>query len=302
MPTETTTSLGPIFGERAETLGQGKFSFATSFSHQGFTTLNGQSLSDIPIILDHQPVPGCTLATCSFLADQVRLDVNLNLTRNVYAAYAEYGITDRWDVGIVLPVVQQTAEASSFATIINNSGTNIHRFDAQHPPSSFTGGSASGIGDMILRTKYNFWQGSDFIPDMAIVGQLNLPTGDQKNLLGSGSTDALAGLVLSKQIGLFAPHLDVGYQVASGGFDRNNLAYAAGADFAPSSNVTVAVDFVGRWYTGPGGYSTTSDFSVGVKWRPFGQNVFMADFLVPINKGTGLRSDYVAFAAYQVTF
>jgi hypothetical protein len=302
MPTETTSSLGPIFGERAETLGQGKLSIAFSAAHQNFTTLNGQSLNDIPIILTHQPIPGCTLATCPFLKDQVRLDINLELTRNVYAAYAEYGITDRWDVGIVLPVVQQTAQAASLATIINNSGTNVHRFDAQHPSTSFTGGTASGIGDLIVRTKYNFWQGSDFIPDMAIVGQVNIPTGDQKNLLGSGSTDVLAGVVLSKQIGRFAPHLDVGYQVASGGFDRNNLIYAAGADFAPSRDVTVAVDFLGRWYTGPGGYLNTSDFSIGVKWRPFGENVFMADFLFPINKGTGLRSDYVAFLAYQVTF
>jgi hypothetical protein len=348
VPTETSPSLGPIFGERAETLGQGKVSIAFSGAHQNFTTLNGQSLNDIPLILNHQdpvrlfntnPPITCTKATtvkgdnnCDFILDQVRLDVKLNLTRNVFAAYAEYGITDRWDIGIVLPVIEQTAQASSFATVIHNGIGNFALHGAFPPgtclppatqlpgnacstgtpahalkPSdaaSFAGGTASGIGDVIVRTKYNFWQGSDseFIPDMAVVGQINLPTGDQQNLLGSGSTDVLGGLVLSKQIGLFAPHFNVGYQIASGGFDRNNLLYAAGADFSPSKDVTVAADFIGRWFTGPPGYLNTTDFSIGAKWRPFGQNIFMVDFLIPINKGTGLRSDYVAFAAYQVTF
>jgi hypothetical protein len=303
MPSSTETSLGPVFGERAETIGAGKLNFSASFTHVHYTEFNGQGLNDVPILLSHQPVPGCTLATCSFLEDQVLLNINLNITRNVFAAYATYGITDRWDVSIVVPLIDQTAQASSLATIINNSHTNVHTFDAQHPAFSHTGGEAFGFGDVIVRTKYNFYRGTGMAPDVSAVGQINIPTGDQANLLGSGSTDVLGGMIISKQLGRFNPHLDLSYQVASGGFDRNNLQYAVGTDVILLPNVTVGGDFIGRQYVGSGGGSLNETyFSIGGKWRPVGPHVLVADFLVPVNKSSGLRPDYIAFAGYQVTF
>jgi hypothetical protein len=45
MPSDTENSLGPVFGERAETIGQGKFNLAVSFTHVGYTELNGQNLN-----------------------------------------------------------------------------------------------------------------------------------------------------------------------------------------------------------------------------------------------------------------
>jgi hypothetical protein len=307
MPSDTETSLGPVFGERAETIGQGKFNFSASFTHVHYTELNGQSLDNIPILLNHEEAPPCLTPTslpfCTFLEDKVLLNIKLDITRDVFAAYATYGITDRWDVSIVVPVVDQTARASSVATIINNSHTNVHVFDAQHPPTSFTGGEAAGLGDVIIRTKYNVYRGSDLAPDVSVIGQLSVPTGNKADLLGSGSTDVLGGVVLSKQIGRFNPHLDLGYQVAAGGYDRDNFQYAIGADVAVLSNVTVGGDFIGREYVGGGGGQfNETDFSIGAKWRPFGSHVLVADFLVPVNKGTGLRPDYIAFAGYQVTF
>lgn len=305
MPTTTEPSLGPIFGERAETIGQGHFNFSASFTHVHYTQLNGQDLSNLPILLTHEPVPGCNLSIpgCSFLTDDVLLRLNLEITRNVFAAYATYGITDRWDVGIIVPFIDQVAKVSSIASIINNSGTNVHRFDATHPSFSSGGGEATGFGDIIVRTKYNVLRGSGALPDVAVIGQINVPSGDQANLLGSGSTDVTGGVVVSKQIGRFNPHLNLGYQVASGGFDQNNLLYAVGADVQLHPSVTVGADFLGRQFAGGGGiHYNETDFSIGAKWRPIGQHVLVADFVVPVNKGTGLRPDYIAFLGYQVTF
>jgi hypothetical protein len=161
MPSDTESSLGPVFGERAETIGRGKFNFSVSFTHVGYTELNGQNLNNIPILLNHEPVAGCATPTqpgCgafTFLEDKVLLNIRLDIERNLFAAYATYGITDRWDVSIIIPVVDQTAKASSVATILNFSHTDVHQFDAQHPPFSHTGGEATGFGDIILRTKYN---------------------------------------------------------------------------------------------------------------------------------------------------
>jgi len=305
LPSSNESSLGPVFGERAETIGQGKFNLSASFTHVHYTELNGQNLSNIPILLDHEPVPGCPGPTdgCTFLLDQVLLNIKLDITRNVFAAYATYGITDRWDVSVIVPVVDQTAIATSVATIINNSHTNVHEFDATHPPYSRTGGEATGFGDVIVRTKYNIYRGVDAMPDVSLIGQLNIPSGDQANLLGSGSTDVLGGVIVSKQYGRITPHLNLSYQVASGGFDRNNLQYVVGADLSVLPNVTVGADFLGRQYSGGGGAQfNETDFSIGAKWRVLGPHILVADLIIPVNKGSGLRPDYIAFAGYQVTF
>jgi len=141
------------------------------------------------------------------------------------------------------------------------------------------------------------------MPDVSLVGQLNIPSGDQANLLGSGSTDVLGGVIVSKQYGRIAPHLNLSYQVASGGFDRNNLQYVVGADFSVLPNVTVGADILGRQYSGGGGAQfNETDFSIGAKWRVIGPHILVADVIIPVNKGTGLRPDYIAFAGYQVTF
>jgi hypothetical protein len=306
MPSGTENSLGPVFGERAETIGRGHFNLSASLTHVNFTQLNGQSLDNIPILLDHGPVAGCisptTPAFCSFELDKVLLNIRLDIERNVFAAYATYGITDRWDVSIIMPLVDQTAKASSVATIVNNSNTNVHQFDAQHPPFSHTGGEAAGFGDIIIRTKYNVLRGADLAPDIALIGQLNLPTGSKADLLGSGSTDVLGGIVLSKQFGRFNPHVNLSYQVAAGGYDRNNIQYAVGADVRILPNVTVGADFLGRQYVASGTSFNETDFGVGGKWRIVGSHVLLAEFLIPVNQGSGLRPDYIAFAGYQVTF
>jgi Putative MetA-pathway of phenol degradation len=307
MPSDTESSLGPVFAERAETIGRGNFNFSLSFTHVNYTELNGQNLNDIPILLNHGPVGApCLTPTsapfCTFLEDKVLLNINLDIQRNVFAAYGTYGITDRWDVSIVVPVVDQTAKASSVATILDFSHTDVHHFDAAHPAFSSTGGEATGFGDIIVRTKYNILRDAGAAPDVSIIGQVNLPSGNSADLLGSGSTDVLGGVVVSKQLGRFSPHLNLAYQVASGGYDRNNIQYAAGADYSVTPNVTVAGDFLGRQYVAAGSEFNETDFSIGVKWRPIGRNVLVADFLVPVNKGSGLRPDYIAFAGYQVTF
>ena len=309
LPVTTTESLGTIISERAETLGQGKLNLAMTYSRANYTTFNGQPLSDITVLLDHAPVPGCSSPEqtipfpCDFEKDKIRLDINTNLSQDVVAFYGTYGITSNWEATFVLPVVHTHALATSDATLIFNSVTGplVHTFvGAETSPHSVSGGDATGIGDIVLHSKYNFLRGDPSWPDLAVSGIVKVPSGDKNNLLGTGSTD-LAGLaILSKQMDWVAPHLNLGYQQAFGGLDRSAFIYAVGADFTSADRtVTPVLDFVGRVYSGN---QQLHDMGLGLKWNPFGTSVFSVNFLIPVNKDNGLRPNFVASVGYQLTF
>jgi hypothetical protein len=110
-------------------------------------------------------------------------------------------------------------------------------------------GSASGLGDIVVRTKYRA---------LAIEGggvgaalDLRVPTGDETNLLGTGGVQARAYGIASMTWGPFAPHVNLGYTFSSEGALpgtelRDEINAAAGFELVMSPRATLAVDFIGR--------------------------------------------------------
>jgi len=181
--------LGPLLAERATTLGKGRLNIAFGYSQQDFSELDGQDLSKLQIQLIHQdccavgppPIPPADGVRTGFEQDTIQLDVDIKLKQQVYALFGNYGVSDRWDVGIVVPVVSVDATATSIASVnLANpnggstiGGAPVHSFELD--PSlaiSRTGGSKTGIGDVILRSKYNFLRSSDNGVDLSMLGQV----------------------------------------------------------------------------------------------------------------------------------
>lgn len=296
LPVTTTESLGPLIGERAETLGKGRFDLGVSFSRVEFTRLNNVPINNLTATAQ---APGCTVGVLG-CDDIVNVNINLRIERSTLAFAGAYGITPKWDVGIVVPIVHMVAKASATATL-NDTGLDGDTFlDGSLVNHSFTGGDATGIGDVIVRTKYNILRDMPSLPDFAIYGEVKAPTGSESDLIGSGNTDVLGEVVLSKQLGAIAPHLNLGYQVALGrGTDRSNLRYVVGADARVSDSVTVAADVVGRRDDAA---LNLTDLAVGAKWNVFGNHIVSANFLVPINRSQGLRPDYAWTVKWDVGF
>ena len=151
----------------------------------------------------------------------------------------------------------------------------IHSFDGQGAATETlsASGSASGLGDVLLRAKYNFARTQTTAFAAAL--DLRLPTGDKDNLLGAGTTQAKI-FVGSGKHGRFSPHLNFGYTFSSGdsseeavtfdldpaqyqlatlgGFTPSNLdlsdpdevKYLFGLSFAPTSRVSLGFDVHGR--------------------------------------------------------
>ena len=104
---------------------------------------------------------------------------SLPATKQNTATFAlDYGLLDGLEIGVDAPLL----------TLFNAPGT-----DPRRP---------SGIGDTNFAVKYNFLKESEHSrrPALAIVGNLEFPTGNTTNGLGSGLTDFYMNGILQKTV------------------------------------------------------------------------------------------------------
>src|SRR5512144_1869374 len=118
--TRVTDSFGPIYTERADTNGKGKFAMGLNFSYFSFNRIDdiGLRSSGVDIVLTHQDLPpaGCCLR--HFLeGDVITTRTFLKIQTNITALTMSYGVTDSLDVGAAIPVVRVQIEAQTEATI-----------------------------------------------------------------------------------------------------------------------------------------------------------------------------------------
>lgn len=311
VPVRTTDSLGAAFAERAPTLGAKKLNIAVSYTRIEFQRFEGTDLDDLELTFTHDDVTGDGRlgpppSFAEFELDQIQVDLDLEVEQDILAFFATYGVTRNWDVGFVVPIIRSHARAEGNATIIDNSPSiDVHFFDpasGSDEPRSVVDRDATGIGDVFLRTKYNFLRKQPPWPDLAVVGQVKLPTGDEDDLLGTGETTVLGLLVASKSFDKLTPHLNLGYEWSTES-KQSNLRYIAGFDAGLHPDLTVGLDVLGRWE--PDGDDIgdhTIDLALGAKWNPFGSFLVNAAVLTPLNRDSGLRADVIWTLGVEWTF
>jgi len=252
----STESFGPVFAERAITAGKGKFSFGVNYLDASYDRFEGQDLrqDDIQLYLTHQDPAHDGNLQPWFEGDIIRADLSLDLEQHTTAVFANYGITDRLDVGVAIPFQHLRLDARIHTTIEHLATApdpfTVHQFPGAGDSAEFReSGSASGIGDIVIRSKWNFHRG----PSTALAAALDLrlPTGNADDLLGSGATQAKLSLIASRSTGRFSPRASAGFTFSSGGADflgdlPNEVNYTAGFDVALHRRVTFTADFLGR--------------------------------------------------------
>jgi hypothetical protein len=117
-------------------------------------------------------------------------------------------------------------------------------------------GTASGLGDIIVRAKGTVFREGH--RGLAAGVDLRLPSGDERDLLGTGGPGIRGFTALSLLYGRFSPHFNVGYQwngssVLAGDISTgtkgdlpDQFSYAVGADYGISERVSLAADLLGR--------------------------------------------------------
>lgn len=270
--TRATDSFGPIYADRTGTIGKGKFNLGVNYSHFDFDRLNDLSLRDGDVKFVFQHIDVSTYVQ----GDVVTANLSLKVETDIAAFVMTYGVSDRFDVGAAIPVVRVKLSADTEATIQrlatgpSDNPPTIHRFPGEKSSATFQDGrSATGVGDVMLRGKFRVAEGA--VGGLALAGDVRLPTGEERDLLGTGATQAKASLIGSLHLGNFSPHVNGGYTWSttprddrtpdeknppSGGTPLprltipDEISYAGGFDWAVHPRVTVAVDVLGRIFRG----------------------------------------------------
>ena len=290
-------TFGPVYAERALTIGKRRFDFGLAFQPTSFDSFETAELGNgnMQFILEHNNCCAGTIMAVScrrgdwhrsnpfnpaFERDLLRSQISLDIEANTTVFFANYGVTDRFDVGAAIPIVsvqigrKRHVHDRAHGHIADT--TDIHNFN-EHGQASQTIAetrSATGLGDVLLRAKYNFVRSA--ANALAASIDLRLPTGDEDNLLGTGATQTKLQLIASGEYGLFAPHASFGYTFSNGNvsdltadvairsepcparkaiahpaasFDPSvpdEVNYTFGFSAAPHPRLTLGFDFIGR--------------------------------------------------------
>jgi hypothetical protein len=256
--TRSARSFGPILAERADTIGKDKFAFG--FSHQNFTfdSMDSLPLNRVPSVFVHIPNP----ANPTFAEDIITAENFIDLRISQFTTFLTYGIHDRIDVSVAMPLISANLGVTSNATIRRigtGTDTSIHGFGGSADGSQgqfANSSSASGIGDMVARIKGNVLRGRSM--GLALGVDVRVPTGDPYDFLGTGAPGVKPFVALSFTAGSFSPHVNLGYQwngqsvlagnVTTGekGSLPNQVLYAVGFDYGLTRRFTLAADVLGQ--------------------------------------------------------
>lgn len=247
----TSTTLGPLFVERPQTLGRGRFALGFSYLFVDFDELDGQDMDRLSFTLHHSPsaVFGTETATVRF--------ERFTLQSHVASFFATYGITDRWDVNFLLPVVFSSLKMRANARL-NNVVTEIttedgqviegpfHFFneDEQIKEQTFSlSDDTFGVGDLRLRTKYHLLDSE--VVNLSLGSALRIPTGDENNFQGLGDSTFTSFVTLAHEYGRFHLHASSGIEFNFDDSDRSRVRYAGGLTFQVIDQLALMVDVIG---------------------------------------------------------
>ena len=280
--------------ERGETIGRHKFFFGATFQRFRFDKLDGVPLHNFPAVFSHQPGSNNGVSE-PFESQFVSTQNSIDLKVNQFTLFGTYGITGRVDISVAIPLLQIGLNATSNATIERTLNTEpaivngkfqfccsngppfTHFFDPTNQATSITHtfannqanshvsgdlyedpskNNAAGIGDVVFRLKGTVYRTERI--RLALLADFRIPTGDERNFLGSGAYGLKPSAAVSIRTGVLTPHVNFGYQWnGSSALAGDILAgtkaklpgfvfFSAGSDIAVRPRLTLAVDYLGQ--------------------------------------------------------
>jgi hypothetical protein len=229
-------SFGPFFIERSLTAGRHQASFGLNMQSASFDTIDGRNLRD-----------GTLVSTASKFRDEAQPfdveTVSLRIHTATVTFLADYGIADAFDVGVAVPFVSAGL-----------SGERVDTYRGQSYRQGPGSASATGPGDIAIRAKYNVVRRGG--SGLALAGEVRLPTGDDRNLLGAGKAAARPLVIASYDQGPVGAHVNVGYSF--GGLS-NEVNYGGAVTVAGTNRLTLIGEVSGRRIAKLGSLGNTTE-------------------------------------------
>lgn len=321
-------SLGPILAERALTLGRGQLLLGFNVTELRFQALRGVPLEELRFNVVQRDLPpaGPPLGDPAIERTYLSVTTRMSFQAQVANLFFSYGLSDRLDVSVLVPVVRAALSGFSDAEIVIDEGDD--------PAAGFSFGgptedpklreravlplqSATGLGDVSLRGKLRLTDANRDL-GVALLSDLRLPTGGDADFHGAGGWWIQALAVFStRPRGGLAPHANVGGVYRTGEGQRSALLGTVGVDHRATGRLTLAADLLAQLFVGgnpltseevaladrTGEIRTVStsnlptvndnqfDAALGFKLR-LGSLALLGNAIVPVNDG-GLRGDVV---------
>ncbi len=269
-PVSISESLGPIVAETAPTLGKGKLNIGFNYTYLNFSSFRGLPLKDMRFTFFHEDhetefpydpdeSEEGSLGIPGFESDNIDFFLNLETNASIFVMFITAGITSYLDLSVAAPIININLSGNAKAVINSFTYGHLnpnrpefegaaHRFNddplnpvlqANQPYSV----SANGLGDIAVRLKYNFLRGSGL--NSAILLDTRIPTGDEKDFLGTGKMVTRILGIFSSKFGDFTPHLNIGYVRRNAELDSDELEFRLGFDQKIGKGLTFAIDFLG---------------------------------------------------------
>lgn len=221
-----TQSFGGFFVERALTPGHAHASFGVSTSTASFDKFDGRSLRDGALVtianqFRDEPAPFDTEALI------------LHVRSSVMTLFGSIGLGSRVEIGAAVPLVQLTLD-----------GQRINNYRGAMLVQASGNATASGMADVALRGKVNLVAARS--GGVAVGGEVRLPTGDEKNLLGAGKTSFRLMGIGSVEHGPFALHGNAA--MVTGGIS-SEYDFGAAVSIAVEPRVTISGETLVRRVT-----------------------------------------------------
>jgi hypothetical protein len=272
-------TYGPLFTERAVTIGKGHFNVNASYSWIHFDNYNGKSLNHLTSRVE-DAIPAGEDGSLGTVFAGIRnqdgfltqLRLKLNLEAQLFDFSFTYGVLDDLDVNLDVPVLLTYARSGITDTIPDPRCLNRGHQECEDvfnglsdpPPNGFLGDdgfyrvpessardNSLGIGDIHFRTKYRALRDP---LNLAGLLDLGVPTGDVADFQGTGDTTLRTMLIVSRDIvdGLEV-HSQAGVELTINDVDRSQARYGIGFTGQPFAFAAFTVDFLGRSEFNPQG-------------------------------------------------
>src|SRR5436305_8792666 len=196
---ERLTLLGSNLAERADTVGRRRLDLGVFFVRGDLDKVDGEDFGRVR-------APIQVLRQQFFLDERVHVD-SFHLLQTVVDMTATYGLTDRWDLNALVPIVLTEVDARTSVRfeVLDRSREllgHTHTTRELHE-------EAYGPGDVLLRSKYRTWEGDHLW--LALGTTLRLPTGNEDNLQGVGDVIVTPSIILSRPLGGKDLHANLGF-------------------------------------------------------------------------------------------
>lgn len=220
-------SLGPVFVERAETIGKGGLAVGATDLHGDLVDRDGKPLLLSIVVKTNRFGPE--------LRTSFRFD-DFHLSANVFSLFATYGVTSRWDVNLLLPLVDTSLDVETTRIGVVEGGRSRVDRPELHAESF-------GPGDLLLRTKYRL--GTVRVVGIASGLSIRLSTGSEGDFHGIGDYTVTPFLVASWPHGHQDVHGSIGVETNADDLERTRARYAIGASLSRWDRVAFLLDVVG---------------------------------------------------------